>query len=118
MTIFLGGRRVPVWAVALSVLATALSAVTFVAAPADAFGGDLSYLILNIGGVIGAVMAATLFIPVFHRAGTLTIYGYLGQRYGPGSAAAGGIAFPDRPPARLRGEAVRRGGGIRASRRT
>ncbi len=90
---FLGGRRVPVWAVAMSVLATALSAATFIGAPADAYAGDLSYLILTLGGVLGAVVAATLFIPVFHRGGTLTIYGYLGHRYGQGSAAAGGVAF-------------------------
>ena len=41
---FLGGRRMPVWAVAISVVATALSAATFVGGPQQAFAGNLTYL--------------------------------------------------------------------------
>ena len=90
---FLGGRRMPPWAVSLSVLATALSAATFVGAPAEAFSGNLSYLILNVGGVLAAVVVAFLFVPAFYEAGTVTIYGYLGQRIGPGAGTAASIAF-------------------------
>ncbi len=79
---FLGSRKMPTWAVAMSVMATALSAATFIGVPQVAFTGDLTYLILNIGGITGAVIVAVLFIPAFYRAGTTTIYGYLGQRFG------------------------------------
>ncbi len=66
-------------------LATALDAATFIGAPQQAFAGDLTYLILNLGGILAAIIVAVLFIPTFYKAGTLTIYGYLGQRFGPGA---------------------------------
>ena len=90
---FLGGRKMPVWAVAMSLLATALSAATFIGGPEDAFKGNLSYLILNVGQVLGVFVVAFLFIPAFYRARTITIYGYLDQRLGPGSGMAAGVAF-------------------------
>ncbi len=46
---FLGNRNMPTWAVAISILASSLSAVTFLGAPQEAFKGDLSYLILMWG---------------------------------------------------------------------
>src|SRR5690554_5704625 len=90
---FLAGRAMPVWAVALSVVATTLSAATFIGAPYEAFAGDLSYLILNLGGIVAAIVAAFVFVPIFYQAGTTTIYGYLGQRFGSGAMVAGSAAF-------------------------
>jgi len=90
---FLAGRTMPAWAVSLSVLATALSAATFIGAPQMAFDGDLTYLITNIGSVIAAFIIAFLFVPPIYRAGTVTIYGYLGQRYGTGARSAAGVMF-------------------------
>jgi len=90
---FLGGRKMPVWAVAMSLVATALSAATFIGGPQDAFAGNLTYLTLNIGQVLGVLVVAYLFIPAFYRAGTITIYGYLDQRMGPGTGMAAGVAF-------------------------
>jgi len=79
---FLAERQMPTWAVALSVVATSLSVATFNGAPQEAFTGDLTYLSLNIGGFLAVLVVATLFIPRFYAAGTLTIYGYIDQRYG------------------------------------
>ncbi len=90
---FLGGRSVPAWAVACSVVATAISAATFIGVPQVAFEGDLTYLITNIGSVIAAFIIAFLFVPPIYNAGTITIYGYLGQRYGMGAKSAAGVMF-------------------------
>lgn len=90
---FLAGRSMPTWAVSFSVLATALSAATFIGVPQMAFEGDLTYLITNLGSVISAFIIAFLFVPPIYRAGTITIYGYLGKRYGPGAKAAAGVMF-------------------------
>jgi len=90
---FLGGRSVPAWAVACSVVATAISAATFIGVPQISFEGDLTYLITNIGSVIAAFIIAFLFVPPIYNAGTITIYGYLGQRYGVGAKSAAGIMF-------------------------
>lgn len=92
-TFFLGGRKMPAWAVSLSVLATALSAATFIGAPEIGFGGNYTYLILNIGEVVSAFIVAYLFLPPIYHAGTITIYGYLGKRFGEESAMAAGGMF-------------------------
>ncbi|NLO32643.1 MAG: sodium/solute symporter [Candidatus Hydrogenedentes bacterium] len=90
---FLGGRSVPAWAVACSAIATAISAATFIGVPQIAFEGDLSYLITYVGSVIAAFIIAFLFVPPLYNAGTITIYGYLGQRFGTGAKSAAGLMF-------------------------
>lgn len=90
---FLGGRSMPAWAVAISIVATMLSAATFVGAPDSAFAGDISYLSLNIGGIIAVFIVAFLFVPRLYRAGTVTIYGFLAQRFGEPARIAVSCTF-------------------------
>jgi len=85
---FLAERRMPTMAVALSVVATSLSVETFNGAPQQTFRGDLTYLSANIGGFIAVAVVATLFIPRLYRAGTVTIYGFIDQRYGETARAS------------------------------
>ena len=90
---FLGNRAMPTFAVALSVLATTLSAATFISVPELTFRGDLSYLILNLGGIIAAFLVAFFFIPTLHQAGTITIYGFLAKRYGDVAMISASLMF-------------------------
>src|SRR5665213_3603181 len=90
---FLAHRSMPTWAVAISIVATSLSAATFVGAPAEAYRNNISYLILTAGGLVAVGIVATLFVPRLYRAGTVTIYGYLGQRFGEGAMIAASIVF-------------------------
>src|SRR5947209_11352901 len=90
---FLGGRSLPTWAVTISIVATTLSAATFVGAPEQAYGGNLTYLSFNVGNFLAIVIVCTLFVPRLYRAGTVTIYGYLAQRYGDGARIAVSIMF-------------------------
>lgn len=90
---FLGNRSMPVWAVSLSIIATSLSAVTFIGAPQEAYQGDLSYLVLNIGGALAVCIVAVFFLPAFYRSNSLTIYGYLEQRFNTKVRIAAGITF-------------------------
>lgn len=90
---FLGGRRMPVWAVALSVLATATSAATFIGGPEEAYVGDLTYLSTNIGTILAVVVVALLFIPAFYRHNVTTVYDLLEHRYGPGARSAASWTF-------------------------
>lgn len=90
---FLGGRNMPAWLVSLSVVGASISAGTFVGAPQLAYGGNLSYLMLGVGGIIGGTLAAIIFIPTLYKANTITIYGYLGQRFGQGAVTSASIVF-------------------------
>ncbi len=85
---FLGNRSMPWWAVTVSIVATSLSAGSFVGLPQVSFRGDLTFLLIPMGSTIGGILAAVLVIPILYRANTLTIYGYLRGRYGPKTEVA------------------------------
>lgn len=90
---FLGGRSMPTWALAISIVGTSLSAATFIGAPDSAYLYDISYLIVIFSAFAAVVLVAILFVPKLYRAGTVTIYGYLGQRFGETSMIAVSCAF-------------------------
>lgn len=79
---FLAGRRMPAWAAAMSVMATSLSAATFIGAPEISYKGDLTYLSSYLGLVIAAIVVAVFFIPAFYRANVSTVYQLLEIRFG------------------------------------
>lgn len=90
---FLAGRAMPGWAVAISVLATSLSAATFIGAPQQAFEGDLTYLSATLGTIIAAVIVAVFFIPAFYRHRVATVYELLSVRFGERSRRAASGMF-------------------------
>ncbi|MCC5827220.1 sodium:solute symporter [Alkalimonas sp.] len=79
---FLAGNSMPVWMVAVSVLATAQSAATFLGGPDQGFRGDFSYLMTNIGAFIAAYVVAVALIPRFYQYKVGTVYELLEQRFG------------------------------------
>src|SRR5688500_11786390 len=90
---FLGGRSIPTWVLAISIVGSSLSAATFIGAPDYSYGGDLAYLVLNIGGFVAVFIVGFVFVPKLYNAGTVTIYGYLAQRFGETSRMAVSITF-------------------------
>jgi SSS family solute:Na+ symporter len=79
---FLGGRSMPTWLVALAATGTSISAGTFVGSPELGFNTNLTYLMLCVGAIFGGLLVATLFLPKLYKANTITIYGYIGDRFG------------------------------------
>ena len=90
---FAGENTMPVWAVAISILATAQSAATFTGVPEQGYTGDLRYLATNIGSIIAALILATVFIPAYYRKRVTTPYQLLESRFGPGAKLATSIAY-------------------------
>jgi SSS family transporter len=89
---FLAGRRMPAWAVACSIVATAISAATFIGLPAQSYAGDLTFLSASIGQVLAAVVVAAFFLPAFYRHNVSTVYQLLGTRFGePARLIASGM---------------------------
>ncbi len=90
---YLAGRSMPIWAVAISTLATALSAATFLGGPQQSFRGDLSYLVFKFSGLAAFIIVGVLFLPAIFRAGTPSVYGLISQRLTPGAGAAAAVMF-------------------------
>jgi len=83
-TYFLGGRKLPGWALGISMVGNAISSITFLALPAAAFALDWRQLTPNLFMPVAALLACWLFIPFFRRHHRVTAYEYLGERYGQG----------------------------------
>ena len=90
---FLGGRRQPWIVVGLSIVATEVSALTFIGVPADAFHGDWSYLQMYAGAFLGRMLIIWLLLPAFYGGSVTTVYEYLGQRFGPGTRTTASLMF-------------------------
>ncbi len=90
---FLGGRSMPMWLVAFAAVGTSISAGTFVGAPQIAFDTNLTYILLSVGAIFGGLLAAVVILPALYKADTLTIYGYLGNRFGSGAKQATSLMF-------------------------
>ncbi|MCP3904734.1 MAG: sodium/solute symporter [Planctomycetes bacterium] len=90
---FLAGRAMPVWAVSVSVLATALSAATFVGGPQQSYASDLTYLSSNIGGLLAVIVVATIFVPAFYRHRVTSVYEVIGHECGTPARLAASAMF-------------------------
>lgn len=90
---FLGDRNLPWWAVALSVVATETSALTVISVPAVAYLGDITFLQLAIGYLIGRVVVAFVLLPKYYAGEMVTAYAYLGKRFGRGMQSTASVAF-------------------------
>lgn len=90
---FLGGRDLPWWAVCLSVVATETSALTVIGIPVMSYLGDLSYLQLGLGYILGRIVVAVVMLPRYYDGEMVTAYAYLGKRFGRSTQTTAGITF-------------------------
>ncbi len=90
---FLGGNDMPIWLVAISVLATSQSAATFLGGPDQGYRSDLSYLATNMGAVIAAIFVSVFLIPKFFKYKVATVYELLEVRFGEKAKKHGGIMY-------------------------
>jgi SSS family transporter len=81
---YLGGRRLPWWALGLSTLATQSSANSFIGIPAFVAlvpGGGLTWLQYELALPLALLVIMRLFVPVFRGLGLISIYEYLELRF-------------------------------------
>src|SRR5271155_2504562 len=80
---FLGGQSAPWWALALSIVATETSTLTIIGTPALAYAGNLTFLQLVFGYLIGRWLITILLLPGYFRGEFLTAYAVIEKRFGP-----------------------------------
>jgi Na+/proline symporter len=74
-------RRQPWHRVALSIMATQASAVTFLATPGQAFADGMRFVQVYFGLPVAMVVLAATAVPVYHRLKVYTAYEYLEGRF-------------------------------------
>lgn len=90
---FLGNRQSPWFVVAIAMVGTSISGVTFVSVPGMVGSFDMTYMQMVFGFVIGYFIIAYVLLPLYYRLNLTTIYGYLEQRFGFFSYKTGASFF-------------------------
>lgn len=90
---FVAGRSMPTWLVALAATGTSISAGTFVGSPELGFNTNITFIMSCVGAVIGGIFVAWIVLPKLYNANTITIYGYVGDRFGEESKRATSVMF-------------------------
>jgi solute:Na+ symporter, SSS family len=81
-TYFLGGKTIPAWALALSIVATETSTLTIIGTPGIAFGGNMAFLQLIMGYLVGRVFICLTLIPSYFKGEMYTAYELMQRRFG------------------------------------
>ncbi len=79
---FLGAKQLPAWSVLLSIVATETSALTVISVPGIGARGDLTFLQLPMGYLVGRIAVAIWLLPGYFRGDQETAYARLETRFG------------------------------------
>ncbi|EKR63823.1 transporter, SSS family [Leptospira weilii str. 2006001853] len=79
---FLAGKEISWIALSFSIVATETSTLTFLNIPGLSYSGNLAFLGLGLGFVLGRIIVAELFIPMYYKSGFISVYEWVGIRYG------------------------------------
>jgi SSS family transporter len=90
---FLGRRGLPWWAIMLSIVATETSALTVISVPGIAARGNLTFLQLSFGYLIGRIGVASLLLPGYFEGTQETAYQRLEHRFGVAARRIASAAF-------------------------
>ena len=82
---YLGRRTTPWWAIGISVIATYVSALSFLGGPAWSYSESLAVIAIHLNYPIVIFFVITLFLPFFFNSGVASIYDYMERRFGPAS---------------------------------
>lgn len=77
----LAGKTMPWYAMALSIMATQASAITFISTTGQAYADGMRFVQFYFGLPIAMVILSMTAVPIFHRSGVYTAYEYLERRF-------------------------------------
>ena len=78
---FKGGGRIPWWAAGISIYATMLSAITYMAYPAKAYATNWTYYPMLVTILLVSFPVIHYYLPFFRRLNVTTAYEYLESRF-------------------------------------
>ena len=90
---FLAGRNMPWLVVGLSTVASMLSALTYLGAPAAAYKDNASLMLAGPAALLTTPLIILIYFPIYRRLRVTTVYEYIGARFGSRARyAASGLA--------------------------
>ncbi len=90
---FRANKKSPWWIIAIGMLGSSISGVSFVSVPGMVRDISFNYMQTVFGFFVGYVIIAHVLLPLYYRLNLTTIYGYLDQRFGKRSYKTGSAFF-------------------------
>jgi SSS family transporter len=90
---FRGGQQIPWWAAGLSIYATMLSSITFMAIPAKAYFSNWWFIISQVSVIVLAPVVIKLYLPFFRQLNLTSAYEYLEHRFNLAVRLFGSASF-------------------------
>lgn len=91
---FRGGNSSPWWVVAIGMIGTTLSGVTFISVPGMVAGAaKMTYFEVILGNFLGYILIMHFLLPLYYRLNLTSIYGYIQQRIGHTSYKTSAVLF-------------------------
>lgn len=90
---FVGSNTMPMFAVAISVLATSQSAATFLGAPEFSYKYNFTFIGFYFSGFLAVIFVSYVLLPRFYAMKAVTVYELLEKRYGTTAKKQAGIMF-------------------------
>ena len=88
-----GNRSMPGWVCGLSILATYLSSISFVALPGRSFAGNWNPFVFSLSLPIAVFFAARFFVPLYRKNRDVSAYSYLEKRFGLWARTYAGVCY-------------------------
>lgn len=79
----LGNSAIPGWVVTMSIFATFVSSISFLALPGNAFQSNWNAFVFSLSIPVASYMAVKFFVPLYRKANSPSAYAYLETRFGP-----------------------------------
>lgn len=77
------GRSLPGWVVGMSIFATYVSSISYLAYPGKAYMSDWNAFVFSLSIPIASYFAAKYFVPFYRSIGSVSAYSFLEERFGP-----------------------------------
>ncbi len=89
----LAGKSMPWYAMALSIMATQASAITFISTTGQSYVDGMRFVQFYFGLPLAMIVIAAVVVPVFHHSRVYTAYEYLEKRFDSKTRALGSLIF-------------------------
>jgi SSS family solute:Na+ symporter len=79
----LGNNKIPTWVITMSIFATFVSSISYLALPGQAYLTNWNAFAFSLSIPIASLMAVRFFVPLYRKVNSPSAYTYLEQRFGP-----------------------------------
>ena len=88
-----GGGRLPSWAIGMSIFATFVSSISFLALPGNAYLSNWNGFVFSLSIPLAAWIAVSYFVPLYRKLKSESAYYYLETRFGSWARVYASICY-------------------------